>query len=632
MNWQNIFRNKQSNIWPVIEPSHDNLINDAAEMVLNHQFEYNDQLVTYGDHINWFDNPIDDSEWLWTLNRMPHWKTLLQGYIETTNESYAQEYNDEVLDWIIRNPAPAFRLTRVPAWRNLEAGIRCSSVWPETLYGFLASPSFQAHTIQLMLASLWSHAEHIYKFPSGMRFVNNWVIIESSGLAVVGMGFPEFINSEKWSAEGLSRLSEQLAKQVYPDGVQHELASGYHLSCLSSFCTAYEIAKKNNVQIPDSYSTTLEKMFDYLLYAATPSRELPPTNDSFRSNIVTWLKKGAALFNRPDMLFVAENGQEGTMPEKTSYHFPHAGQSIMRSNWSKNALYLFFDAGPYGVSHQHEDKLHIDVSAYGRDFITDAGKGSYVPDKWRSYFTSTAAHNTILIDGLGQNRNDKKETHRYNTNDNYWFTGDSVDFAYGFYNDGYGPQNINVEHKRFIFFKKNEYWLVLDLLDGLQSQKFDVLYHFLPCDFDIDPDNKMISTTFSDGKNILLCSQGTVPLETSIIKGQEGPEQGWISTETEKRLEAPTVVFSGESQLPVLVATLIKPFQGNMDANVNITISRSPEYQAAVIIHADWGEDWWVVNLKNENKITIGVVDEKAKFGFWRIVNENIVQEILKDF
>ena len=299
------FRRKIHPIWSSEEPRNLTDTDKAAEKVLCHEFKYHDSTIYLGERIDFRNNPTRDNEWIWGLNRMGHWITLLAGYLKTSNEAYAREYNSEVIDWTVRNPAPPFRLTRVPSWRNLEAGVRMSGTWPKSFFGFLVSPSFQTQAIQLMLASMCSHGEHIMKFPSGLRFVNNWVIIGSNGLANLGMFFPEFRNAKIWSETGLQRLSEQLNKQVYPDGMQHELSTGYHLSCMHSFYQAFETAQKTGTSLPENYRTTMEKMFEYILYVSTPARQVPPTNDANRHDITSWMQQGADLFKRKDMRFVA---------------------------------------------------------------------------------------------------------------------------------------------------------------------------------------------------------------------------------------------------------------------------------------------------------------------------------------
>ncbi|MBC8184506.1 alginate lyase family protein [candidate division KSB1 bacterium] len=621
------FRRKAHPIWESVEPTRIESVDESAEKILRHEFQYGDSTIYFGDRIDFRNNPTNSNEWIWGLNRMNHWVTLLNGYLNTSNEAYAREYNSEVVDWTVRNPAPPFRLTRVPSWRNLEAGIRMSSVWPKTFFGFLESSSFQTQAIQLMLASMWSHAEHILSFPSGMRFVNNWVIIGSNGLANVGMNFPEFQKAEMWAETGLSRLSLQLEKQVYPDGAQHELATSYHIACMHSFNNAFEVARKTPTPVPLNFSKTLEKMFDYIMYVSTPAREIPPTNDAHRNNIVNWMNIGADLFKRENMRFIATDGKDGKQPEQTSIQFPWAGHSVMRSDWGAEAWYLFFDAGPAGISHQHEDKLHIGVSAFGRDFLTDGGKGLYIPDKWRDYFVSTRAHNTILIDGYGQKRIPKNETHRTDIPlKRRWLSNENFDFASGTFSDGYGANKIPVTHSRFVLFKKKEYWLVIDFLTGKGSHKFDALYHFTPCQVRLDTNQHSVQTLFADGKNIKIVSAATVPIKIEIVEGQENPEQGWVSLHSIGRVAAPTAIFSGEGKLPILIATIIQSFENNVNSDIKIEIITSPSCQASVIIRADWGDDQWVVNLENGNRILIDGLEQEACVNFSRNL-KGVIQE-----
>jgi hypothetical protein len=614
------FRRIVHPIWATNQPEKIKTIDEAAEQVLRHEFKYRDSTIYLGDRIDFRNNPTNSNEWIWGLNRMGHWVTLLNGYLKTGDEEYAEEYNKQVIDWTVRNPAPAFRLTRVPSWRNLEAGIRIASTWPKTFFGFLVSPNFQTQAIQLMLASLWSHGEHILRFPSGMRFVNNWVIIGSNGLANLGMNFPEFQKAKIWAANGLQRLSDQLDKQVYPDGIQHELATGYHIACMHSFYQAYEVAQKTNTPVPEDFKSTLEKMFEYIMYVSTPSRQVPPTNDSHRNDIVSWMDIGAELFERDDMRFIATDGETGEPPDQTSVHFPWGGQSVMRSGWAANDWYLFFDAGPTGVSHQHEDKLHIGISAFGRDFLTDGGKGMYIPDKWRAYFLSTRSHNTILIDGYGQNRISAQKTHRAESAMmKQWISNNNLDYAHGIYDDGFGPERIPVVHSRHVVFKKKEYWLVLDCLDGKKEHAFEALYHFKPCEVSVNEIQKSIRTVYSDSKNIQLTSAATVPINIEVVKGQENPEQGWISLHSGKRIAVPTVVFKGCGELPIRIATVIKPFINNTESDIKIEFQESPSDQTNILVHAAWGTDRWIINLENTNHLNIDEGKIDACINFTRI-------------
>src|SRR5690606_37873594 len=99
--------------------------------------------------------------------------------------------------------------------------------------------------------------------------------------------------------------------------------------------------------------------------------------------------QGAQKFNKPDWEYIATNGSSGTKPRgNPSYLSPWAGHLISRSGYDFNAHWSFFDLGPWGSGHQHNDKLHLSISAFGKDFLVDAGRFAYtgeVAEKFRTY-------------------------------------------------------------------------------------------------------------------------------------------------------------------------------------------------------------------------------------------------------
>ncbi len=143
----------------------------------------------------------------------------------------------------------------------------------------------------------------------------------------------------------------------------------------------------------------------------TPDRELPRFNDCAVFDVPMEMAKAAELFpDRKDFLWCATDGAKGTPPTTRSHRFAYAGYAAMRTGWDRAATVVYFDGGPAGRAHIHQDKLSVLLWSYGKEIIFDAGGGMYDNSRFREYDVSTFAHNTVLVDGLGQCRPRSPET------------------------------------------------------------------------------------------------------------------------------------------------------------------------------------------------------------------------------
>jgi hypothetical protein len=81
----------------------------------------------------------------------------------------------------------------------------------------------------------------------------------------------------------------------------------------------------------------------------------------------------------------------------TSFHAPGMGLTFVRSDWSKNALWASFQAGPrLAEDHQDADQGHFEL-ARGADLLLVDGGGSEG--------SATINHNTLLVDDGGRHLN-----------------------------------------------------------------------------------------------------------------------------------------------------------------------------------------------------------------------------------
>jgi hypothetical protein len=503
-----------------------------------------------GNPINWFHNPTGgdsglafNPEWTWQISRHGAWRALAMAYGESSDEVYACEFADQLVSWLSDCPRPLEGKVNAvgSAWRTIESGIRMGGSWPTAFYAFRQSPSVDDEALLGMVVGFAEHALHLLP-KSNFKAGSNWGTMESNGLFSVGVLFPEFKEAENWRTTAIDRLYGELDLQIYPDGMQIELTSGYHGVSLRNFLGPLQLALLNNVSVPEGYLTKLERMYDYNLYAAMPSGETPPVNDSGPSNIRASLRTAGELFpERTDFVWMASEGQEGTRPAKTSHAFPYSGYLISRSGWDPDDLYMLFDVGPYGYGHQHEDKLNLITHAYGRPHLVDPGTYRYERSKWRQHIKTSFAHNTVIVDGNGQHRAGAEDRWEYVVDEplpHTWVSEQDYDYAAGIYDEGYGEEkDRTVTHRRRVLFVKPTdgipgYWIVSDLLTSTDDRKhhYETLFHFgvSPESIQMESGSLRAVTQDEDASNFAVCPARLDTMSGAVLAGQEEPAlRGW---------------------------------------------------------------------------------------------------------
>jgi len=538
-----------------------------AETILKHVHDGYD----LGEDIDWKANkrfpedPAFTQEWTYGLNRFRTWPVLGRAYWNTGDERYAQEWIEQMRDWVEDNPYPLYGTGNdTLTWRTIEAGIRMSGSWPDALYFFLGSPSLTPDDLVFFLKSWVDHAHHLMRITvDHPEHKGNWVTMECNGLAHIGVLFPECRESETCWKTASNRLNEELTRQVYPDGAQKELTTGYHQVALRNFLGPYKIAQRNEASLPAEYMDRLEKMYEYDLKAMTPEGSLPPLNDAGYTGVRGILEEGSELFNRKDFLWGATLGSEGKSPGYTSLAFPYAGQYVMRSGWKRNDRYLLFEAGPFGIGHQHEDKLSLFIYGLGRVLLTEAGTYSYDQSKYRRYVLSTWAHNTILVDGHGQQRRGLRGVLQAEAPlKNLWIHNETFDAANGLYESGYGPErSIRVIHERTVVFVRPDYWVVLDRLKGQGEHTYDVLWHLNNDQAKKDPDTLSAWGTDAEAANLLVTPVSPVSLSLEIVVGREDPVLGFAPASRKKPI--PVLDYQHRANGHTILAWVLTPFEGD---------------------------------------------------------------------
>ena len=541
-------------------------------------------------HLNWnYEGPENDKEWAWNLNRHFIVRDLLEIYFETGNPIYAKYIDSFIKDWIIESlPYPGVK-SGTAMWRGLEVSFRVKS-WSKAFYSLINTGYISPATQLLILSSLPEHAHYARNFHGQ----NNWLTMEISGLATVATAWPEFSQSENWLDYSISTMTESLKNQVYADGAQTELTSHYHRGALNNFYLFMEICQHANKPLPEYFTSQLENMWSYLAYIMRPDGNALLNNDANldynRERIINMAK----IYNRNDWQYIATNGNTGIKPKNgPSFIFPWAGHLISRSGYDLDAHWSFFDIGPWGSGHQHNDKLHISVSAFGRDLLVDAGRFAYrgeVADKFRGYAKGSQGHNVVLIDGNGQAPGPRLADKPLS--EKYYKIAPEFDYASNSF-DQFNNLDGESKHTRTLFYVRSSFWVVVDNIETDRPRKIETLWHWHP-DCKVQKEANGIVSTNNKKGNLEI-----IPVEKSdwnieLIKGQESPGiQGWYSVEYNKYEPNVATIYSTEIETDETFVWLLVPSE-----------KKSPDIQAEII-------------LKNSKEIKLKVIDLEK--GNWEI-------------
>lgn len=210
----------------------------------------------------------------------------------------------------------------------------------------------------------------------------------------------------------------QMRTSVLPSGMWYEGAPSYHWYALSAHVYLLESAQRAGI---DLYALpVVRSLFTGPTTPLFPDMTYPAINDSSRSSI-----KGAARFYEvayrrygdPNFLALREprnteyglfwgaeppaDSESPTLALKTS-NDKEGGLAILRSTTRDVALFFNYNPGKHG--HTHAAKLDIILYANGDERIVDPGRLAYGNPLHREWYTTTVAHNTVVVDQQTQKR------------------------------------------------------------------------------------------------------------------------------------------------------------------------------------------------------------------------------------
>ena len=195
-------------------------------------------------------------------------------------------------------------------------------------------------------------------------------------------GLAVFFGDERRLGRVLDQLTGQVEVQVLPDGGHYERAPAYHCQVLADLIDVAELLRSAGQAPAPELLDAIGRMRYWLSCVLSPDGQVPLLNDGYpvHPELVAALRP--ALPPTDPLLVLPDTG-------------------VARA--AAGSWCLLADVGapcPEELpAHAHADTLTCLVQVGGVPLLVDTGTSTYTPGPVRSYERSTAAHNTLEVDG-----------------------------------------------------------------------------------------------------------------------------------------------------------------------------------------------------------------------------------------
>lgn len=524
---------------------------------------------------------VGDHKVVWEISRHQYFVTLGQAWQYSRDSRWPDAFVRLVTDWLNSN-TPGVGMN----WASsLEVSYRAIS-WVWALHLLRDAPAVSDALRSRMLRSLQAHGRHLERYLSTYFSPNTHLTGEALGLFYIGTQCPELPQAARWAETGATILQTALAKQVLADGVYFEQATQYHRYTIDIYLHYLLLARAAGRIVGAAVVPALNRLFDVLLHVTRADGTYPLIGDDDGGRLVqldarlptdvrALLATGAVVLERSDLAWMgrgddaalcwllgadamaARDALVADAPATRCGAFTTGGVYTMRDGWNRDDGLAVIDAGPHGAlsyGHSHADALAIDLTVGGEPLFVDAGTFTYVGAE-RNNFRSTAAHNTIEIDGVSASN--PASAFRWNTTADAralsWTCEPEFTYFRGAH-DGYCTLPSPVRHERAVLRAAAGLFIIRDVLETTGTHSAVLRWHcaagvHATPEFASD-DLNVLRLANTQGEQALLATFGG-------LTGAMSVEAGWVSPQFALKLAADVCTWrervSGNATLASIV-------------------------------------------------------------------------------
>lgn len=556
----------------------------------------------FGESIDWYTDPVKGQRWpdnvsafridyrhqnalgevkyVWELGRMP-WllPRAIAAHILGDNR-VAQTVLDDILSFI--RACPPYRGIH---WTSgLELAVRITNwTWALALIqGMVRLTAREWHEISQYIATA---ADYCLQFQSRFSSANNHLIGEAVALIVAGICWPVFSWHKEATAEGLNILKREVPRQVLSDGSCVEISLQYLKEDLEWSLCAAALLRSRNEQIPEQWTQRWKASARFIRtvscgdriplsadsddaqilplgFELTPAQFadvlecaagcLSPASCSEETQFAAW------LLNIPHFQPAAD-GRRKCEDHSPGKLFLPSGLFVVTGKTSK----LIADFAPHGFAplyaHAHADALSIIISTPQEEILIDPGTFCYHGERrWRDWFRSTNAHNTVELNE--ENQSEIRGPFLWGRVARTWLEGWSLGpvCECEACHDGYAP----IIHKRRIVSRGDDRYLVQDVVfhrenKPCQVNKIAIWWHFSSGELDTGNNRLCWKGRNFECRLSWKSSQPNWAIEHHL--GNPDKPQGWFSPRFSVRFPSPVVgIVMRDVELPFSFDTQIE--------------------------------------------------------------------------
>lgn len=342
----------------------------------------------------------------------------------------------------------------------------------------------------------------------------------------------------------------------YPDGfhIDKSLISQFEaISAFSKFLSSYETVNHSyQLACLQEMKTVLKNLMNACIYLRQPDMSYPPigtnpqdNNTELHTNINNdWSESGHKEL--PDAM-------------------PYTGYYVMRGGTEHNSQYMLFDGGPAGKLGSNT-KLSFSLFANGQQLVTHKNNNN----------TNKGTDNIIMLNDA---KRQPSEPEIVPDPDTRWITTDAFDFVESWY------KTSNYQHKRSIFYKKNEYFILHDLILGNEEKLIQQIFHLNP---NVLQDN----------------NPHIIPTKCQVLTQASGQSNIFISSidqaNVSVQLNGSQITYQKQCKLPASMDIVLYPFATGDDQHPlvkTLTVETDADVLArGLTVISDYGTDVFLIS------------------------------------